>query len=78
MPEINLFKISNKDTIEEIQAKPVLLEKDLQNLIELNMEQFFGEKYSYCKEKSCISLRNMVLSDGIEKVLIANSKSHVF
>ncbi|MGL6064454.1 MAG: endonuclease NucS domain-containing protein [Fusobacteriaceae bacterium] len=42
MPEINLFKISNKDTVEEIQAKPVLLEKDLQNLIELNMEQFFG------------------------------------
>ncbi len=42
MPEINLFKISNKDTVEEIHAKPVLLEKDLQNLIELNMEQFFG------------------------------------
>lgn len=40
MADINLFKIGA--TVEEIHSHPVLLERDLQKLIENNMEKIFG------------------------------------
>lgn len=40
MSKIKLFKI--KDNIEEIVSSEVLLEKELQTLIEENMEIFFA------------------------------------
>ena len=43
MSEIKLFKIKNK--IEEIVSSEVLLEKELQTLIEENMEKFFGIRF---------------------------------
>ena len=43
MSEIKLFKIKNK--IEEMVSSEVLLEKELQTLIEENMEKFFGIRF---------------------------------
>ncbi|HIX82958.1 MAG TPA: DUF91 domain-containing protein [Candidatus Megamonas gallistercoris] len=43
MSKIKLFKI--KDNIEEIVSSEVLLEKELQTLIEENMEIFFGVRF---------------------------------
>ena len=43
MAEIKLFKV--KPEVKELEASTVLLEKELQNLIESNMEQFFGVKF---------------------------------
>lgn len=43
MAEIKLFSIS--DTIKERTSSEVLLEKELQNLIEQNMELFFGVRF---------------------------------
>lgn len=42
MSEINLFKILNRNKVDEVHSKPVLLEKELQTLIEDNMQIFFG------------------------------------
>jgi len=43
MSEIKLFSI--KSEVEELESSKVLLEKELQNLIEKNMETFFGVKF---------------------------------
>ncbi len=43
MSEIKLFSI--KPEVEELESSKVLLEKELQNLIEKNMETFFGVKF---------------------------------
>lgn len=43
MSEIKLFK--TKDNVEELTSKKVVLEKELQNLIEQNMESFFGVRF---------------------------------
>lgn len=43
MSEIKLFKI--KDDIKQIVSSEVLLEKELQTLIEKNMETFFGVRF---------------------------------
>lgn len=43
MAEIKLFKV--KPEVKALEASTVLLEKELQNLIENNMEQFFGVKF---------------------------------
>lgn len=43
MAEIKLFKV--KPEVKALEASTVLLEKELQNLIESNMEQFFGVKF---------------------------------
>lgn len=43
MPDINLFEI--KDVVKELPATSVIIEKELQNLIEKNMEVFFGVKF---------------------------------
>lgn len=40
MAEIKLFGI--KDKVEELPSKQVTLEKELQNLLEKNMNTFFG------------------------------------
>ena len=40
MAEIKLFDI--KDKVEELPSKQVTLEKELQNLLEKNMNTFFG------------------------------------
>lgn len=45
MSEIKLFKINNE--VERLVPTQVLLEKELQNLIENNMEQFFGVRFLY-------------------------------
>lgn len=45
MSEIKLFKIKNE--VERLVPTQVLLEKELQNLIENNMEQFFGVRFLY-------------------------------
>ncbi len=45
MSEIKLFKIKNE--VERLVLTQVLLEKELQNLIENNMEQFFGVRFLY-------------------------------
>lgn len=43
MAEIKLFSIS--DTVKERTSSEVVLEKELQNLIEQNMEMFFGVRF---------------------------------
>ena len=43
MSEIKLFKI--KGDIKQIVSSEVLLEKELQTLIEKNMETFFGVRF---------------------------------
>ncbi len=43
MAEIKLFAIGNE--VEELVSSKVLLEKELQNLIEANMETFFGVRF---------------------------------
>ena len=43
MSEIKLFEI--KDQVRELTSAEVLLEKELQNLIERNMEKFFGIRF---------------------------------
>ena len=43
MSEIKLFKV--KSEVKELESSKVLLEKELQNLIEHNMEQFFGVRF---------------------------------
>lgn len=43
MSEINLFSIT--DTVKERASSEVILEKELQNLIEQNMETFFGVRF---------------------------------
>lgn len=43
MGEIKLFSIA--DTVKERVSSEVILEKDLQNLIEQNMEMFFGVRF---------------------------------
>lgn len=45
MSEIKLFKIKNE--VERLVPTQVLLEKELQNLIENNMEPFFGVRFLY-------------------------------
>ena len=45
MSEIKLFKIKNE--VKRLVPTQVLLEKELQNLIENNMEQFFGVRFLY-------------------------------
>ncbi len=42
MADIKLFDVKDKDNVREIQSTQVSLEKELQNLIEKNMETFFG------------------------------------
>ena len=43
MSEIKLFTL--KPEVKELESSTVLLEKELQNLIENNMEQFFGVRF---------------------------------
>lgn len=43
MPDIKLFSIG--DNVRELVAKSVSLEKELQNLIENNMQEFFGVRF---------------------------------
>lgn len=43
MSEIKLFSV--KGVVKELSSTPVLLEKQLQTLIEKNMELFFGVKF---------------------------------
>lgn len=43
MSEIKLFGI--KDKVKELTSSEVILEKELQNLIERNMEKFFGVRF---------------------------------
>ena len=43
MAEIKVFKV--KPDVKELESSEVLLEKELQNLIEDNMEQFFGVRF---------------------------------
>ena len=43
MSDIKLF--STGDNVKELVSKEVILEKELQNLIEKNMETFFGVKF---------------------------------
>ena len=45
MSEIKLFSVG--ETIKERTSSEVVLEKDLQNLIERNMEIFFGVRFLY-------------------------------
>ena len=41
--EIQLFKIGEQ--VKELKASSLLLEKDLQKIIEQNMEMFFGVQF---------------------------------
>ncbi len=43
MSEIKLFKVNPE--VKELTSSEVLLERELQNLIEKNMEQFFGVRF---------------------------------
>lgn len=43
MSEIKLFEI--KEQVQELVSSEVILEKELQNLIEKNMEKFFGVRF---------------------------------
>ena len=43
MPDIKLFSTNGK--VQELNSSKVLLEKELQNLIEQNMETFFGVRF---------------------------------
>lgn len=43
MSEIKLFSLSPE--VKELESSAVLLEKELQNIIEKNMEQFFGVRF---------------------------------
>lgn len=43
MPDIDIFKIDDK--IQKLKNSEVLLEKELQNLIENNLETFFGVRF---------------------------------
>ncbi|MCR4436981.1 MAG: endonuclease NucS [Clostridiales bacterium] len=49
MSDIKLFKING--AVEELPATAVSIEKELQNLIEKNMEKFFGVRF-LCSEYS--------------------------
>ncbi|WP_276798373.1 DUF5655 domain-containing protein [Fusobacterium gonidiaformans] len=43
MSDINVFEIKPK--VKELKGSPVVLEKEIQNLIEQNMEEFFGIRF---------------------------------
>ena len=43
MADIKLFSISGE--VQEVKSSPVSLEKELQTLIESNMEAFFGVRF---------------------------------
>ena len=43
MSEIKLFEI--KEQVQELVSSEIILEKELQNLIEKNMEKFFGVRF---------------------------------
>jgi len=43
MSEIKLFSLNPE--VKELESSTVLLEKELQNIIENNMEQFFGVRF---------------------------------
>ena len=40
MAELKLFKVNGH--VEELKSKSVTIEKELQNIIEKNMQEFFG------------------------------------
>ena len=76
MSEIKLFNIKNE--VERLVPTQVLLEKELQNLIENNMEQFFGVRFLYSE----YSIPNGRMdSIGIDEnncpVIFENSHSYV-
>ena len=43
MSDINVFEIKPK--VKELKGSSVILEKEIQNLIEKNMEEFFGIRF---------------------------------
>jgi RecB family endonuclease NucS len=44
MSEINLFKLENNKAL-ELPTETVVIERELQNIIELNMNEFFGTTF---------------------------------
>ncbi len=81
--ELKLEELDLNDTY--LQAKEVLAEKRRENIASKKekyldtflklLKMFFGAKYTYCKDSSCLILNEVTLYEGAEKVLSEGEKS---
>ena len=73
MAEIKLFGI--KDKVEELPSKQVTLEKELQNLLEKNMNTFFG--VTFLKSEYKITNGLPVLDSEREEQVLAECADRI-
>ena len=74
---MDLYNIKNKDKLESIKTKSFKLEKDIQNIVEKNLESLFGLKFVK-SEFSVKKFRIDTLSSLSRKLLIIKSGINIF
>jgi len=68
MSDIKLFSI-NANSVDELAGHSALLEKDLQNLIEDQLETFLGVRFLASEHSTGKTHKGRILAIGVQEIL---------